>query len=208
MGTHSPTSLQHAIFFYCGLCFCLRGGEEHCQIKLSQFEVKEMPHPTEKRKMIKALTYAEHGSKNRQGLVHQVHLENEVITRYANPLLGESCFVHLSELYVSLLSQEAKHKDLFYCKPRNGLKEGKYWYFSIPVGHNPLSCRPKAIFDAAGMDSSGINDHGLRASGITSMFAEGVSEKLIMQRSGHLSVGGVRSYKRTTDAQKFELHEC
>ena len=62
MGTHSPASLQNAIFFYCGLCFCVRGGKEHHQLKFSQFEVKEMPHPTEDGKIIKAMTYAEHGS--------------------------------------------------------------------------------------------------------------------------------------------------
>ena len=50
-------------FFYCGLYLCLCGGEEHRQLKLSQFEVEEVPHSTEKRKMIKAVTYAEHGSK-------------------------------------------------------------------------------------------------------------------------------------------------
>ena len=85
-----------------------------------------MPHPTEKGNMIKAVTYTENGSKNRQGLVHQVHLENKVVTQYANPLLGERHFVHLFELYVSLPPQEEKHKDLFYCKPRkNVLKEDK-----------------------------------------------------------------------------------
>ena len=103
-----------------------------------------------------------------------------MVTEYANLLLGERCLVHLFGLYVSLLSEKAKNKDLFYCKPRkNVLKEDKYWYFSIPIGHNPLSCRLKPMYNAAGVDPSGINNHGLRAFGLTCMYAEGVPEKLL-----------------------------
>lgn len=38
MGTRSPASLLHAVFFYNGKNFCLRGGEEHRSLKLSQFK--------------------------------------------------------------------------------------------------------------------------------------------------------------------------
>lgn len=37
MGTRSPASLLQAVFFYNGKNFCLRGGEEHRSLKLSQF---------------------------------------------------------------------------------------------------------------------------------------------------------------------------
>ena len=206
MGTHSPTSLQNAIFFYCGVCFCLRGGVEHRYLKLNQFEIEEVPHPTTEGETIRCVTYAEHGSKNRQGFVHQVHLENKVVTQYANPSLGERCFVNLFERYVSLLPEDAKGRNLFYCKPKKTIsKEDTSWYFNIPVGHNVLSRRLKDMFIAAGLDSTGINNHGLRASGITRMYVGGVPEKMIMERSGHLSIGGVRSYERTTDAQRMEV---
>ena len=35
LGCHSPTSLLHTIFYFCGMYFCLRGGAEHRELKLS-----------------------------------------------------------------------------------------------------------------------------------------------------------------------------
>ena len=97
-----------------------------------------------------------HSKKLLTGFVHQVHLENKVVTQYANPSLGERCFVNLFERYVSLLPEDAKGRNLFYCKPKKTIsKEDTSWYFNIPVGH--------------------------------------------------LSIGGVRSYERTTDAQRMEV---
>ena len=43
--------------------------------------------------------------------VHQVYLENKVVTQYANPSLGERCFVNLFERYVSLLPEDAKGRN-------------------------------------------------------------------------------------------------
>ena len=42
------------LFSYCRLYFCLHGGKEHCQLKLSQFEVKEEGKKMEG-KMMKAV---------------------------------------------------------------------------------------------------------------------------------------------------------
>ena len=206
MGLHSPVALQNATFFYCGIYFCLRGGVEHRDLTLNQFELKEVPHPTKQGKTVKCITYTEHGSKNRQGLVHQVHLENKMVTHYTDPSLGERCFVYIFERYVSLLLEDAKQRNLFYCKPKAKFaQEDPSWYYNIPVGHNLLSRRLKDMFMAAGLNSQGINNHGLRASGITRMYAKGIPEKVIMERSGHLSIGGIRSYERTTESQKMEV---
>ena len=38
LGTDSPQKLLNAIFFNCGLNFCLRGGDEHRSLKVSQLE--------------------------------------------------------------------------------------------------------------------------------------------------------------------------
>lgn len=81
-------ALQNAVFFYSGVYFCLCGGAEHRELKLNQFELDEVPNPTIQGKKIKCIKYTEHGSKNRQGLVHQLCLDNEV-THYTDPSLGE-----------------------------------------------------------------------------------------------------------------------
>ena len=43
VGTHSPAALSNAVFIYCGIYLCLRGGDEHRDLKLSQFEFKQVP---------------------------------------------------------------------------------------------------------------------------------------------------------------------
>lgn len=73
------------------------------------------------------------------------------------------------------------------------------WYYNIAVGLNLLASQLKDMFMAAGLDSSNINNHGLKASGITQMYSEGLPGKLIMERSGQfISLGGVWSYERTS----------
>ena len=67
-----------------------------------------------------------------------------------------------------------------------------------------LHIKLKDVYLEARLDESSINNHGLRASGISRLYT-GVPEKLIMERSNHTSIGGVRSYERTTDAQKMSI---
>ena len=118
IGTHTPTSLLNAVvFFYHGVYFCLHEGNEHRQLKLSQVELKEVTSPTDSAKIVKCVVYTEHGSKNRKGVIHHLHL-HKVVTHFADSTLGERCFVYLMELYVSKLSDVAKEKDLFYFKPK------------------------------------------------------------------------------------------
>ena len=53
-----------------------------------------------------------------------------------------------------------------------------------------------------GLDEECVSNHSLRATGVSWLYESGISEKLIMERSGHLSVSGVRMYKRTTAEQQ------
>ena len=68
MGTRSPASLLRAVFFYNGKDFCLRGGEEHGSLKLSQFTRTENGY-----------AYTENASKNCQSGVSQVRLKIKVL---------------------------------------------------------------------------------------------------------------------------------
>jgi len=56
----------------------------------------------------------------------------------------------------------------------------------------------KKICSAAGIEGYKTN-HSLRATCATRLFQQNVDEQLIMSRTGHRSVKGVRSYKRATD---------
>ena len=54
---------------------------------------------------------------------------------------------------------------------------------------------------AAGIPGYRTN-HSLRATSATRLYAAGTDEQLIMERTGHRSIKGVRSYKRTSEEQE------
>ena len=66
-----------------------------------------------------------------------------------------------------------------------------------------LHIKLKDVYLEARLDESSINNHGLRASGISRLYT-GVPEKLIMERSNHTSIGGVRSYERDNRCSENE----
>ena len=50
-------------------------------------------------------------------------------------------------------------------------------------------------------------NHSLRATTTSRLYHAGVDEQLVMECTGHRSVQGVRSYKRTSDAQREALSD-
>lgn len=67
-------------FFLNGKNFCLRGGEEHCQLKLSQ--LKKFTDPLR-------YVYTENSSKNRSGGLAQMCVKNKVVPIIAVPDAAE-----------------------------------------------------------------------------------------------------------------------
>ena len=43
MGLHTPAALKNAVFYIVGKAFCLHGGQEHRDLKLSQFSRYQDP---------------------------------------------------------------------------------------------------------------------------------------------------------------------
>lgn len=76
----------------------------------------------------------------------------------------------------------------------------------MPVGHNTLSKTVKRLCASAGISGFKTN-HSLRVTNATRLFQSGVDEQLIMTRTGHRSIEGVRTYKRVSDEQKQALSE-
>ena len=90
---------------------CHRGGDEHRDLKYSQFEFGLIDNPENMSEKIEILKYTEHGSKNRPGSMHQVHLNNKVVVHYAKSVLGEKCFVNIMKKYMSKLPAKAIERD-------------------------------------------------------------------------------------------------
>ena len=194
LGIGSPKQLLRAVFYLNGRNFCLRGGEEHRQLKLSQLQRCTDPD---------RFVYTEHASKNRSGGLRQLRVENKVVPVYADPQAGIKCHVAVLDLYLSKLPAASASKDVFYLQPLPKVPsdDSKPWYALAPVGRNTLSTMVKNICTDARVGGNKTN-HSLRATGTTALFTAGVPEKVIQQRSGHLLLQGLRQYEKVSSEQQ------
>ena len=190
-----PVGLQRAVFYYNGKCFCLRGGQEHRELGVSQ--LKRLHDPDR-------YVYTERASKNRKGGMGQLRVEHKSVTIVANPSVGIRCHVSLLDKYISKLPSEAIKKDYFYCRPLSYHSDDDApWYSAVPLGKNTLSVMVSKMCTEAGISGNKSN-HSLRVSGATSLFS-GVPERIIQQRTGHRSVEALRPYERVTDQQNVSV---
>lgn len=109
------------------------------------------------------------------------------------------------KLYISKLPPFEGERPGFYFKPLANVTPGGPWYSIAPLGHNTLKSMLKNMFKSAGLDMKIITNHNLRAMSITRMYEASIPEKMIMERSGHLSKEGLRSYERTSAQQVKSL---
>ena len=81
-----------------GKMFCLRGGEEHRFLKLSQLKRTDEKY-----------VYYENVSKNRNGSFTQLHVQSKIVPLYPNEAMGDCCPVSILEI--------TQKGDLFYMRP-------------------------------------------------------------------------------------------
>ena len=166
-----------------------------------------MPHPERPGEDTECIEYHEHGSKNRPGGRHQLNLTNKVVVQYSHPELGSRCHVYLLRLYLSKLPEIAFQRDIFYWKALDKVPDSadQPWYSRSVVGHNTRDKYLKQMLEAASIESKEKTNHSLRATAITRMMEKNVPAKLIMERSGHLTEGGLSPYERSTPLQRVSL---
>ncbi len=147
--------------------------------------------------------YTESASKNRQGGLRQLKVENKVVPILATSLGGHQCHVQILDRYISKLPPAAVEKDYFYCRPLDNLPKDPSapWFAASPLDKNVLGDMMKDICKDAGIVGSKTN-HTLRATGASQLFAAGVLERLIQQRTGHRNVEALRLYERPTEEQQ------
>ena len=197
LNVETPLGLLRAVFYYNGKCFCLRGGQEHRDFKLSQ--LKRMNGPDR-------YIYYENSSKNRKGGISELRLEHKNVYSFANPEVGVRCHVFLLDLYIKKLPEDAHQKDLFYCRPlpNKPIDDEKPWYSAVPVGRNQLSKMVSSMCEEAKVEGKKTN-HSLRVSGASTLFDAGVPENIIQSRTGHRSLDALRLYEPVTDDQGMKI---
>ena len=190
----SPISLQHAVFYYVGKRFCIRGGEEQRLLGPSQFVRSHNPD---------CYNYVEHGSKNHSGGLKQLGQENKVVPCPAVPENIPKCLVFLLDQYIMHLPRYSFEKDIFYVRPKTKVPASpdEPWYENCPIGKNKLSGMVKQMFKEANISSDKVTNHSLRASGATAMFQGNIPEKIIQKTTGHRSLSALRNYERVSTEQ-------
>ena len=92
--------------------------------------------------------------------------------------------------------------DAFYLAPLKNYKPG-CWFSRSPVGQKNFLGN---MCKEAGIPGYKTN-HSLRATAATRLYASGVDEQLVMERTGHCSIEGIRSYKRTSSEQQQNVSD-
>ncbi len=169
LGTDNPVSLQRAVFYYNGKNFCLRGGSEHRDLKISQLKRDSTGY-----------TYTENASKNRHGGIAQLRLDNKSVFIAAVEEAGERCHCSLLDKYISKLPKDVITMDLLYVRPLKIFNSEK-WYFSVPIGRNKLYQMVKDMCLDGGIEPR--TNHSLRATMISPMIITKTIINIIIARS-------------------------
>ena len=183
-----------------GLYFALRSGNEHRDLRHNPCQIQLFEPPGERA----YLRYTEDTSKNRLGGLKGRKIKPKVVVHYSSPENSQRCFVELFKKYNNLCPQD-RPSDAFYLSPLAKPKE-HCWFSKTPLGHNTLKNIVKNMCQKAGIQGFKTN-HSLRATAATRLYSSGIDEQLVMERTGHRSVEGVRSYKRTSSEQQKNVSD-
>ena len=196
LGDYSPQVLSDTLVYMIGFCFALRSGEEHRRLryKPSQLQLVEIPGSAP------YLRYKEDMSKtNQAGLNHRKVTPKEVV-HYANTHHPKRCLIRLYQKY-NALCPHGRPDNAFYLTPLVSPKH-QCWFKKVPLGHCKLSEVVPRLMRDAGI-SGYFTNYSLRVTAATRLYDARVDESTIMQRTGHRSSQGVRTYKRQTE--KFKM---
>ena len=190
LGDGNPQALVDTMVVMNGIYFALRSGSEHRQLRSDPCQIQLVERPGHR----SYLEYTEDMSKNRPGGLKGRKIKPKVVHHHDNPENPDRCFV-----------PSDRPKNAFYFKP---LKKptADIWFSTKPIGHNTLEQTVARLCSAAGIQGFRTN-HSLRATAATRLYQAGVDEQLIMETTGHRSLEGVRSYKRTSENQKEVLSD-
>ena len=203
LGDTEAMTLLSTVFYLIGVHFALRSGTEHRRLRFKNSQIELIAAKPEKNEPCK-LIYHEDVSKTNQGGLKSRKFPPKTVTYWPRSDKPERCLISLFKKYNSLCPED-RPDDAFYLKPLP-VPRANQWYSKAPIGHNILSNIVARLCQRAGIGGHRTN-HSLRATAATRLYQSGVDEQLIMEQTGHRSVQGVRSYKRTSTEQQKSVSD-
>ena len=160
LGSGSPQTLQHTVFFYIGLQFCLRGVQEQYELSPSQL-IRYPPDMTVFNEEVH-YKYTEFISKNNQHRFKDINTSNKQGYSYAFPG-NNRCLVKLLDSYLSKLPPNSSY---LYMRPLPAFPDdlSKPWYTKQRVSINSIKQFVPRICNACKLERKYTN-HSLRATG-------------------------------------------
>ncbi len=155
------------------------------------------------------------GSKRKQAepltLEEEEELWNKKVLGDHNPHALLNTVVFMAGLYFALHSGD-EHRQLRHspCQIQLIEKPGERPYLlytedrskNNPGGLKGRKYKPKVVPHYGNTDN-----HSLRATAATRLYSSGIDEQLVMERTGHRSTEGIRSYKRTSTEQQVAVSD-
>ena len=200
LGDHNPQALLNTMIYMNGVYFALRSGAEHRQLRHKPCQIQVMDGEGDR----PYLEYSEDVSKNHPGGLKHRKTMPKIVQHYGNPDNPERCFVRLFKLY-NYLCPTNRPDNTFYLSPLSNPKP-TCWYLRAPLGHNKLRNAVADMCKQAGIPGYHTN-HSLRATAATRLYHAGVDEQMVMERTGHRSLEGVRTYKHTSKQQRAAISD-
>ena len=177
------------VLYIKGLYFALRSGKEHRNLRFSSSQMETVNKDGERPYIL----YTEDCSKKHPGGLKGRRIKRKAVKHCANTTNPHWCFVSILQKYRELCPPNPIP---FYLQPLKRPTATCWFSQRSLLGTTSwrkqwLGCVPRL-------------NHSLRA---TILFSNGADEQLIMERTGHRSVDGVRSYKRTSDHLNEEVSD-
>ena len=113
------------------------------------------------------------------------------------------CFVRLYKLYLSKCLQN-RPANTFYLQPLEN-PTNDCWFSAVPIGYATLTGTSARLCKTAGIPGYETN-HSFRTTAATRLYQAGVDKQLIMEKTDHCSLEGVRSYKQTNTEQQEKYY--
>jgi hypothetical protein len=187
LGDFNGRVLLNTIIFLNGKNFALRSGREHRNLRYGRPQIT-LHEPAGGAPYLR---YSEEVCKTQQGGLKHRKISKKDVVHHANLQNPSRCHVRLFRKYMSKCPKN-KRDDAFYLQVLKKQHPDGLWYSRQPLGVHTIQKVVPEICRKAGLQGHFTN-HSLRVTAATNLYRNNVDEQLIMERTGHRSVGGKES---------------